>query len=378
MRGTEAVEISKEPALVSGFSSVSAAACGPNHSAFVSDGALYTFGSNKYHQLGRSVKHEGLPEIGADPDVVPFDGLKVVSAGLGSYHSAAITEDGALWTWGWGGSVWNGAGALGHGAQQSLEMPKRVEQFPEIDETVAQVACGHQHTVVLLSSGRLFSTGKGDYGRLGVGDTKDQYEFEEIDYFEKSNDSFLEPDTPVKIVKVGSGNNFSAVLSSSGELWIWGRNDCGQCGLGEESMGDIYSAERYPRLVQSLPTAGHRLVDFACGEHHLVVLTSTGAIFEWGNRMWLEPHPVPMPANLQDIKKVGAGEKFSFAITHSGELFTWGLKSSGCLALGDAVAKTVVEPTPVPAETFGHEKVVDVVAGKCRCLAITEANTFRT
>ena len=133
-----------------------------------------------------------------------------------------------------------------------------------------------------------------------------------------------------RICKIGAGENFSAAMSEQGELWVWGRNDYGQLGLGEEeggvdgltgrvltpvfsmgceaeapgtgvrqplrqAMGDMYSAERFPRLVRSLPSEGHRVVDFACGEHHVVALTSEGALFEWGDRSWLEPHRVSPP-----------------------------------------------------------------------------------
>merc|ERR1719506_1431902 len=100
-----------------------------------------------------------------------------------------------------------------------------------------------------------------------------------MDYFDQADDSILDEGKVPTIVKVGSGNNFSAALSSSGELWVWGRNDYGQLGLGEEAMGDMYSAERYPRLVRSLPVEGHRVVDFACGENHVVALTASGAIY---------------------------------------------------------------------------------------------------
>merc|ERR1712160_206656 len=98
---------------------------------------------------------------------------------------------------------------------------------------------------------------------------------------------------------IDAGNNFCAALSQHGELWVWGRNDHGQLGLGEEAMGDMYSAERYPRLVRALPMEGHRIADFVCGEHHLVVLTDAGALYEWGARMWLEPHPVTLPARYE-------------------------------------------------------------------------------
>lgn len=367
------------------FSGVSTAACGSSHSAFVVDGQLYTYGSNKYDQLGREAPAGETATTGSGPAPVTLEAEDghhpaVLEVALGARHSAAITEGGALWTWGWGGSFWKGAGALGHGGRGNVETPALVKSFVEQGEEVRQVACGSQHTLVLTSEGRLYSTGKGDFGILGRGDTRDATEFEEIEYFFQSNDSILNPNDPTTIVKVGAGSNFSAALSQNGELWVWGRNDYGQLGLGEEAMGDMYSAERYPRLVRSLPVEGHRIVDFDCGEHHLVILTGSGAIYEWGNRTWLEPHPVTLPSRyeegLKNIVKIVAGEKCSFALTKEGRVYSWGSKASGCLAQGEDCANTIVQPTPVPPTAFGHQHVVDIVASKCRCLAITLEDTY--
>jgi len=400
MNKQEATEISNQPALMSeDFGKVSAVACGPNHSAFVTDGRLYTYGSNKYHQLGwapaapaagdgpEGEKAEGAAAgAGAEPGEVIIEAEdghrpRVLQVALGGFHSAAITEGGLLWTWGWGGSFWSGAGALGQGSRESIVTPTLVRLFVEEGEEIRQVACGSQHTIVLTASGRLFSTGKGDFGRLGRGETRDELEFEELDYFSQTNDSILDPTQSTPIVKVDAGENFSACLSGGGELWVWGRNDHGQLGLGEEQMGDFYSAERYPRLIRSLPLEGHQVVDFACGEHHVVVLTSAGSIYEWGNRTWLEPHPVSLPSRyeegLKDIERVAAGDKCSFALTKRGELYSWGAKASGCLALGPSSPKTVVEPTPVPAETFGNQRIVDIASSKSRCLAITRETEYR-
>eukprot|EP00928_Gymnodinium_smaydae_P061148 TRINITY_DN45302_c0_g1_i1.p1 TRINITY_DN45302_c0_g1~~TRINITY_DN45302_c0_g1_i1.p1 ORF type:complete len:464 (+),score=109.26 TRINITY_DN45302_c0_g1_i1:68-1393(+) len=373
-------EVSKEPTLMDDVHGVSTGACGSNHSAFVVGGKLYTYGSNKYHQLGRKAGAEAEEGAGSPPAPVVIeasDGHRpsVRAVSLGAFHSAAITEGGALWTWGWGGSFWHGAGALGQGTRDTEEVPALVTRFVEQGEEVVQVACGSQHTVVLTNEGRLYSTGKGEFGRLGRGDTSDELDFEEIEYFTQSNDSILNPNDQTTIVKIGAGENFSAALSSNGELWVWGRNDYGQLGLGEEAMGDMYSAERYPRLVRSLPVEGHTIADFACGEHHLVVLTHSGAIYEWGNRLWLEPHPVTLPSRyaegLKDIVKVAAGDKFSYALTAEGRLYSWGAKASGCLAQGPDCPKNVVQPTAIAPETFGRQRVLDIIAAKRRCLAIT-------
>lgn len=61
-----------------------------------------------------------------------------------------------------------------------------------------------------------------------------------------------------KIVKIDAGQRFSGALTSDGELFVWGKNDFSQLGLGEEGAGDLWSSQRYPRLVRSLPMEGHR------------------------------------------------------------------------------------------------------------------------
>jgi len=253
-----------------------------------------------------------------------------------------------------------------------------VERFVEDGQEVRQVACGAQHTIVLTEDGRVYTTGLGEFGRLGRGETCDELDFEEVEYFSLSNDSVLFPHELTRIVKVDAGANWTAALSSNGELWVWGRNDYGQLGLGEEAMGDMYSASRYPRLVRALPLEGHCVADFACGEHHLVALTVGGAIYEWGSRMNLEPRPVSLPSRyeegLKGIVKVAAGDRFSFALAGDGQLYSWGQKASGCLAHGQGpeVPKTLVVPKAVPPEVFGHQRVVDITASKYRCLAITQ------
>lgn len=47
--------------------------------------------------------------------------------------------------------------------------------------------------------------------------------------------SGFQPGDPARICKVACGENFSAAMSEQGELWVWGRNDYGQLGLGEEA-----------------------------------------------------------------------------------------------------------------------------------------------
>lgn len=349
-------------------------ACSSNHSGFVVDGVLHTEGSNKYGQLGHT--QDG-GDVHAPVLLEAADGHRpaVLQVALSPNYSAVLTEGGAVWTWGYGGGFWAGAGGLGHGSNASLASPKLVERFVENGLEVAQVSCGEQHTLVLTTDGDLWSTGKGEFGRLGRGRFTDEQEFEEIHYFAQSNDSVLNPLDVTSIIKVDSGVNFSAAMSAQGEIWCWGRNDYGQVGLGERAKTDMYSAAMYPVLMRTLPLEGHQVVDFACGKHHTVALTSAGAIYEWGNRLSFEPAPVTLPSRyaggLKNVERVCAGDGVSFALTTEGGLYVWGPKARECFALDSLDEENFMDPVLVPPETFGHQQVLEIAAAEGRFLAVT-------
>ncbi|CAJ1404050.1 unnamed protein product [Effrenium voratum] len=354
----------------------SAVACGGGHSAFVAQGRLQSFGANNCGQLGRS----GEDAQPGPVELVAPDGHRppVQLVALGARHSAAITEGGILWTWGYGGSFWYGAGGLGLGKRSEVSSPEMVMSFVNQGVEVAQVACGGLHTLVLDQDGKVHSTGQGGFGRLGRGGVAsrgDEYDFHEIVFFSKTTDSIMNPGEEPAIVKVDAGREFSAAMSLHGELWVWGRNDYGQLGMGFEVMKDRNFCMQYPFLMRTLPMEGHVIRDFACGETHMVMVTTAGAIYEWGNRQYFEPTAITLPSRYQEgikgVWKVAAGENCSFALTQDGELYSWGRRSTGCLAsgIGD---EEVRRPTLVPPETFGNQRVLDIAVGKQCCLAITE------
>lgn len=70
----------------------------------------------------------------------------------GSYHTAAVSGNGDLFTW--GGGMY---GKLGHGNELGHSTPKRVEALAGLP--VSQIACGSRHTVAVVSNGALYSWG---------------------------------------------------------------------------------------------------------------------------------------------------------------------------------------------------------------------------
>jgi alpha-tubulin suppressor-like RCC1 family protein len=357
------VEVNGSPLVDRG---VRAVACGSHHSALI-DGAgdLYTFGSSGNGRLG----HDG---EGTEAQKVSLPEA-VVSLSLGAYHSAAIGESGTLYTWGWQGSFFGGASGCGH-ADSSTEAPRPVAKLLELGEKIVEVACGTQHTIALAESGSVYAWGKGEFGRLGQGDTNDWSEPEEIEYFR----DIVEAHPEQAIASVSAGAQWSAARTGTGHLYVWGRNDQGQLGLGEESMGDLYSSERYPRIVGILAQENMKMRLHNCGESHIVCIAKNGAVYSWGSRTWLEPRAITVPegyeTSLPRVIDVAAGSDYSLILPEDGIVYVLGKKSSGCL--GQKEPTTARVPRGLPPSLFGNEKIVQIAGGATRCLAVTDPSVL--
>ena len=99
---------------------IHAVACGANHTLVLSTtGQMYAWGSNSHGQLGTGQveKREG-PPVGVQP--VAFE-THTLAISCGTTHSAAITIDGALYTWGH-----NYKYQLGHGDKKTKPVPTQV------------------------------------------------------------------------------------------------------------------------------------------------------------------------------------------------------------------------------------------------------------
>ena len=123
--------------------------CGSAHTVALTSstveggGRVYAFGSNAYGQVGSAAFDRYL-----HPHEILIDGRQVSSVACGFGHTAAVTCDGALYCWGF-----NEEGQLGLGTEgQNVDIPTRVDGFPQDYSSVVKVACGHLHTVCVISN----------------------------------------------------------------------------------------------------------------------------------------------------------------------------------------------------------------------------------
>uniref|UniRef100_A0A669DCE2 HECT and RLD domain containing E3 ubiquitin protein ligase 3 n=1 Tax=Oreochromis niloticus TaxID=8128 RepID=A0A669DCE2_ORENI len=133
---------------------------GGDHSFALSlSGAVFGWGKNRAGQLGLNDKQDR-----AVPCHIKFlRSQKVVYISCGDEHTAALTKDGGLFTFGDGS--W---GQLGHGSTNSELLPRRVLEL--MGTEVSQIACGRHHTLAFVpSSGVVYAFGCNSHGQLGTG-----------------------------------------------------------------------------------------------------------------------------------------------------------------------------------------------------------------
>ena len=151
--------------------------------------------------------------------LVPFLAKEV---SCGGQHTCALNSSGELFSWGN-----NRYGQLGRSVSEESEVMR--DCFPMLVEmpkgvSVTMIACGDLHCVCIadiVSQDRsgLFSWGCGDNGRLGYPAGAHQ-----------PTPRLIEFDLHEDFVGVSCGSSHSAAITSKGHLYTWGSNESGQCG----------------------------------------------------------------------------------------------------------------------------------------------------
>jgi len=193
-----------------------------SHALITKNGDLYTWGVNVSGCLGHGVF--GSDGIKVSPTKVAALS-NVVSVSMAQGHSAAVTANGDLYTWGD-----NNDGQLGHGHTDRLNTPTKVSAL----SNVSAVSLGRSHTMAITKNGDLYSCGNNSDGRLGLGNTDNG------------------PKTPTKVsalsnvTAANAAISTSAALTGDGKLYSWGATSI-SLGIGETE--GIYVVA--PQLVMS-------------------------------------------------------------------------------------------------------------------------------
>lgn len=176
----------------------------------------------------------------------------------GSFCTFAVAKDSAIvYVWGL-----NNYGQLATGDTDSPYFPKKSQALSDLNTDTGcpiRIASGQHHSIFSTADGKVYSVGRADYGRLGLG--------------EGATHQNLPMEVRAlgdhKVQQVSCGEVVSFAVTEEGQLHSWGMGSCLQLGSGKDD-DDVFS----PILVEgkNLVAAEHEVLNVEAGGQHTLIL----------------------------------------------------------------------------------------------------------
>jgi alpha-tubulin suppressor-like RCC1 family protein len=177
------------------------------------DNKIYGWGSNYFGQLGNGKMDEDMKVFNRHELSEFLSELNIETIECGAFHSLALTRNGEVYAWGS-----NTVGQVGKCLKTMQLSPIKVISLEQ--ERVVRISCGGQHSLALSESGRVYGWGWNEFGQLG-------FENSLLIHIPKIIEL-----SDVKICKIGCGAYHTLLLSESGVIYTFGKNEHEQIGNG--------------------------------------------------------------------------------------------------------------------------------------------------
>ncbi|KAG6768501.1 hypothetical protein POTOM_027422 [Populus tomentosa] len=149
--------------------------CGADHTTAYSESRMevYSWGWGDFGRLG----HGNSSDLFTPQPIKALHSLKIRQIACGDSHCLAVTMDGEVQSWGR-----NQNGQLGLGTTEDSLVPQKIQAFRE--SLLKWFAAGAEHTAAVTEDGELYGWGWGRYGNLGLGDRNDRLVPEKVSLVE--------------------------------------------------------------------------------------------------------------------------------------------------------------------------------------------------
>ncbi|KAL4861448.1 hypothetical protein BDV12DRAFT_191076 [Aspergillus spectabilis] len=300
----------------------------------------------------------------------------------------------------------NCAGELGLGdATKKTEIPRPVlnPKLPADDVGVVHLAVGGMHSAALTHDNRILTWGVNDDGALGRDTKQDPEDVRMRDAGDEDSDEDSEDEDegnfnlkeatplPVDAGHFPAGTVFTQLvgtdsatfaLTAGGLVYGWG-TFTDSSGAKQFFADSAVQRQFTPLLIPGV----ENVVRLSSGAQHVLALTSDGTVFSWGRneqgqlgrRRRVHDGPVHSLTSEQcalpsGIVNIGTGSYHSFAVHKSGTVYAWGSNNFGQTAISASAGQgSAVVPYPTKVQVFRHfPSITTIQGGKDHSLAVTE------
>lgn len=327
--------------------------------------SISIWGSDIYGRLGQGTENI---HISRPTEVKALSGVVLIAATCGSAHNIVVDSNNRCYTWGK-----CHYGQLGHGEMDQNELvPRPVAALNDVK--IKAVAAGDSHVLAITTTGQLYTWGVGFYGCLGHNDEKPL-----------ALPKLVEALKDQQLASAAGGAFHSLAVTTSGSLFVWGRNHCGQIGFPASQVPNYAAGGKSTKLVRfdqkspknlTFPALCKKVA--ACNDHTLILLEGNALLSFGANdhgQLGREAGPsdeVTNPSANPDhfridtahfqaasIKSIAAGWSHCAAVTEDGQLYCWGDGRLGQLGIGHTSGSRV------PTEVKGFPEGSKVAQASC-------------
>ena len=271
--------------------------------ALTYDGKIFSWGSSQGGQLGLPLKIlENHPNFQnnffiSTPINVQINDknkndnseINIIKISCGEAHSLALTNEGKVYSWGFGSNGQLGLGFCedsfepGEGLKNSMRyIPEEIEEIKK--ENIVDIKCGKTFSMFINNKGELFACGVNDLHQLGIQEKPSREHLfnqsEEMCYdfvYPTKVDYFLN----MRVLKISCGEGhclavIKDMLSNTETIWSWGNNKFGQLGQG------TIIKKCLPRPINWLfEYNSYKFDEVACGGFHSLCLIKHNEDLNW-------------------------------------------------------------------------------------------------
>lgn len=288
-------------------SPINKVSCGRAHSLLCNEvGQVFSLGNNSLGQCGRPINEKEVYFGSKAVHTIKDLPSNIKQIECGQDHSMFLTDDGQLYTCGWGA---DGQTGLGH--FETVWKPTLVKC--DIEGVKLNKISTRADTVLALDNeGNVWGWGNSEYAQFHemAGDVREQFNSPRL--------LKLSRDVHGKIVDIAAGGTMCAVLNDKGQVFVWG--------FGILGKGPKVDHLRRPSLIPETLFGVNsydpqvKVVKIFAGLSQFAAINNRGDLFTWGkNRGNLlgfshrDNQYFPMRVNMD----LAATRKISLGVDHS-------------------------------------------------------------